>query len=259
MALEKIEIDNEVRSVELDARLRNVRLRGFPKVKIYEGADIEIKNVGSGWLRKNIFTPQPSVYEKGYLDRIRKLAKLFGQKGIDIFHLTQGYDYTATDSESVRTAWTLVPPVVECVPIRFVPGGGLDYSGLIGRELLEAMKRSGHELNPALKDLSFEEYKRFEGRTAVSVPLICDGSHRIHAGLEGENQNVLFIDEPRQGYPYYAAPKPYSGVHVESERPEGGGGDKTHIITSPGHKDLYRLFPSGGIRSGDVRDPIKKH
>ena len=255
--VEKINILREVGAVELDKRLRNVGLKGFPDVKIYEDADIEIKEVSGDWLRENVFVPQPTVYGKGYLDRIEKLAGLFRGQGVDIFHLNQGYDYVATDSGGEETQWTIIPPVVEAISLRFVPGGGLDYSMSVGSRLRDIMKEQGHELNPELEKLDFKVYKNFQGRGVCSVPIICDGSHRVHNGLEGKAQNLLWIDGIKPGFPYYAAPKPYSEVHVEEERPEGGGSDKTHVLTEPGHKLLYRLFPSGGILSGSLR-PGKK-
>ncbi len=250
--LEKIESIREVGSVELDSRLRNVSLRGFPEIKIYGDSDISIREVSSDWINSDLFIPQPSVYRKGFLNRIKKVHELFMEKGINIFHLDRGYDYIAIDSEREETEWTMIPPVIEIVRIDFTQRGRLDYSNLIGEELRRKMEEEGYQLNPELKNLNFKDYQRFSG--IHQVPLVCDGSHRIHSGLEKTTkQNLLLINGPKQGFPYYAAPKPYSAVHVVEERPEGGGDDKTHVLTSPGHKLLYRLFPSGGINSGILR------
>ena len=64
---------------------------------------------------------------------------------------------------------------------------------------------------------------------------------------------MVVIDGHTEGFPYYAAPQPYSKVDVETRRPEFGGQGKVHVLTEPGHKLLYRLFPTGGILSGTVR------
>ncbi|KKM07394.1 hypothetical protein LCGC14_1734420, partial [marine sediment metagenome] len=41
------------------------------------------------------------------------------------------------------TEWTLIPPVVEVLPIRFMRKGGLDYSSLVGLELGFLMEEKG--------------------------------------------------------------------------------------------------------------------
>ena len=249
MVLKRIEIEKAVGLAELDGRLRNVRLKGFPDVKIYEDADIAIRSFSPDFILRNVFTPQPSVYRNGYLDRVEKLADMFIKEGIDIFRLREGIDYRAVDENGAQTRWTMIPPVVEVITVNF-GGNGLDYSGFVAQPLKERMEKEGHRFNPELASLAFSEYPRGVG----SVPIICDGSHRIHVGVEGKiGQNVLLINAPKMGFPYYAAPKPYSAVHVLPDRPEDGGGDKTHVLTAPGHKLLYRLFPSGGILNGDVR------
>jgi len=46
----------------------------------------------------------------------------------------------------------------------------------------------------------------------------------------------------------------YHFVHIEPKRDDGKS-DKTHVVITPGHKLLYRLFPSGGLYTGDVRRP----
>ena len=253
--LEKIEVINEVDSKELDSRLRNVGLRGFPHIKIYEDADITLRSFSPQEVREKLFTPQPSVY-KPILERISQIENLFSKKGIDIFSLESGIDYIAFDENREETEWTLIPPVVEVLPIRFMRKGGLDYSSLVGFELLSLMEEKGYQLNPEVIELYYPEYEEFRG-TTVKVPEICDGSHRIEFGLRRKKQNILLIDAPKPGFPYYAAPKPYSCIHEEPERDEDKS-DKTHVLISPGHKTLYRLFPSGGINSGTVRPTKEK-
>lgn len=249
MVLKKVEVERFVEFSELEERMRNVKLKGFPDVRIYEDAKISIKPFSPQDVISNLFTPQPSIYRKGFLDRVEEMAAIFTGQGIDIFRLNGGVDYVATDEKGEQTRWTLIPPVVEVIPVSF-DGEGLDYTGFVGSSVRQKMEEQKHALNPELRKLNFKEY-----RVGTSnLPIICDGSHRIHAGVErGIEQNLLVVNSPKLGFPYYAAPKPYCEVHVIPERPEGGGGDKTHVLTEPGHKLLYRLFPSGGILSGTVR------
>lgn len=255
MNLKRIEIKYELDFNELCTRLENVRLRGFPHIKIYENADITIRPFSSQEVREKLFTPQPSIY-KPILERISRLENLFFKKGIDIFSLERGVDYIATDENEEETEWTLIPPVVEVLPIHFMKEGGLNYSLLVGPELSSLMQDKGYQLNPELSELSCPEYEKFMGTTA-KVPEICDGSHRIEFGLKRKKQNILLIDTSKPGFPYYAAPKPYSCIHEELEKDDNKN-DKTHVLISPGHKMLYRLFPSGGINSGTVRPTKEK-
>jgi len=249
--LNKIEIQKLVEFNELDSRLRNVSLRGFPDVKIYRDARIEIDSISPlGVMR--LFTPQPCVYTP-ILKKVEELSNLFSSKGIDIFNLRGGYDYLATDEKGEVTQWTLIPPIVEMLPIKFNSGKGLDYSQSVGQELFSMMKEKSYELNPELQNLDYLAYEKFKGITSL-IPEICDGSHRVEVGRRGF-QNLVFITSPERGFPYYAAPKPYSSVH---EEPDSENSDKTHVLTSPGHKLLYRLFPSGEILSGTVRPPTSK-
>lgn len=251
---DRIEVIKRVNFGELDSRLRNVKLRGFPDVKIYNEADIEIKEVSPDEIKRNICTPQPRVY-RTFIDRILHVAEMFKEQGVDIFRLTEGYDYAAYYADGSSGTWTIIPPVVEVVPIGFLEEGGLNYSGQIGDKLKEVMAQKGYKINPELRDLNFAEFAGFRRQPGVhSVPVICDGSNRVHAAMEkGIEQHLLFIESPAPGFPYYAAPKPYSTVHVENVRVDGSKSDKVHVLTEPGHKELYRLFPSGGILSGDVR------
>lgn len=249
-SLKKIEILKEFSLSELDERIRKIRLKGFPEIEIYKDSNISIQEFSPEKIVSDIFTPQPRVY-RTFIDRINNMAKLFLEQGIDIFKLQGGVDYLAIDDEGIKTEWTLIPPVVEVILIKFSEEG-LDYEDVIGEELKKRMLAEGHTLNEELKKMWFEEFNKHLGLS--NIKLICDGSNRIHAAVEkGINQNLLVIDAPKKGFPYYAAPKPYSKVHVEAERIDGSKSDKTHILSEPGHKHLYRLFPSGGILSGDVR------
>ena len=56
-------------------------------------------------------------------------------------------------------------------------------------------------------------------------------------------------------YPYYAAPKRYSEVKLTKEPTPETTAMKVHVVQSPAQKSLYRLFPSGGIKTGEVRPP----
>ncbi len=253
--LKKIEIQHELDFDELCSRLRKVSLRGFPNVRIYEDAKIEIKSFNREKIMRELFTPQPSVY-KPILDNIAKIIDIFSAEEINIFKLNAGFDYIAFDENNEITEWTIIPPVIEVLPIKFNLDKGLDYSSLIGEELKMLMKEKDYELNPELQSLNYFEYAKFMGKVK-KIPEICDGSHRIEVGLRrGLEQNLLFIESPKPGFPYYAAPKPCSSIHEEAERIEEKI-DKTHVLTAPGHKILYRLFPSGGINTGTLR-PLKQ-
>jgi len=257
MVVTKIEITNRFGFDELVRRLNEVKLRGFSDVKIYEGARIQALDLSPSQIRQQIFTPQPTVY-RTHLDRVNKMAELFVGHGIDIFNLDGGVDYDAYDDSGEVTQWTLIPPVVEVVPLAF-RNGRLDYEQLINDEVRKLMQTEGHNLNPALLDLEFEDYVALAAQLVPRVPLICDGSHRIHAAVENDRtQKVLLIDGPKFGYPYYAAPKPYALLDIIPDRPDGGGKDKIDVIEGKGYKNLYRLFPSGGIKSGDLRPDTEK-
>lgn len=243
----KIQITSEFDFAELQNRLRKVQLRGFPEVRIYQDADITVRSFSPEQVQTELFTPQPSVYQPN-LKRVEAIANLFLGGGINIFNLTGGVDYIATDPDGEDTGWTMIPSVVEVVPIEHHPGRGLDYAHFIGSDLRRLMHDNDYRQNPQLKQLNYPEY---HGKT--KVPEICDGSHRIEVAKRQEKpQNILVIENMTLGFPYYAAPKPYSKVHEEPERIEEKL-DKTHVLTSPGHKQLYRLFPSGGINSGVLR------
>ena len=71
---------------------------------------------------------------------------------------------------------------------------------------------------------------------------------------------LLVVSGMTPGFPYYAVPQEYSVVRVHDKRDDDAIETKIHVLDSPGHKLLYRLFPSGGIKSGDVRfDPKLKN
>ena len=229
----------------LENRLRKVTLRGFPNVRIYQNAQFQTKDLTPAEIHQTLHTPQPTVY-RTHLNRVNKLATLFAVQGVDIFHLSRGYDYVAVDSNGVETNWTMAPPIVENWSIPRHKNGGFDYSSLVGMELAEALKSQNLGLNDRIMHFPFMSH-------TGNFDLINDGSHRVHAGFEREGVTVLRIAGITPGYPYYAVPQHYSVVHVVPDRNETDVDLKVHVVASPGHKNLYRLFPSGGIMSGDVR------
>src|SRR3989338_4999089 len=78
----------------LETRLRKVSLRGFPQVNIYHDANFELIHLTSEDVVQKLYTPQPTVY-KTHLEKVNRLAKLFTEKGVDIFNLDKAYDYIA--------------------------------------------------------------------------------------------------------------------------------------------------------------------
>ncbi len=253
--ISRIEITNRFGINELDARLRRVQLRGFPNVRAYEKSDITIQRFTPTRIASEVFTPQPSVYAPE-LKKVEEIAALFQQQGVDIFRLDGGVDYVAFDEKGEATEWTVVPPVVEVARIRHLEGMGLDFDSFIGPELRAVMREKGYRPNPELGQLNHPEYPNTGAATDVLE--ICDGSHRIEVARRRIiNQHVLVIGNTAPGFPYYAAPKPYRLVHVEQVRDEERL-DKTHILTNPGHKTLYRVFPTGGIKSGNIRPTKEK-
>ena len=229
----------------LETRLRKVSLRGFPQVNIYHDANFELIHLTSEDVVQKLYTPQPTVY-KTHLEKVNRLAKLFTEKGVDIFNLDKAYDYIATASDGIKTSWTMLPPIVEQWEIPRHPNGGFDYSNLIGETLSQSLRGQKLSINP--KILEFPHTNQ-----SGIFDLINDGSHRIHAGFEKAGIKVLRIKGMTPGYPYYAIPQPYSTVIIVPQRDEVAIDTKIHVIESPGHKQLYRLFPSGGIMSGNVR------
>jgi hypothetical protein len=231
----------------LETRLRKVQLKGFQNTKIYQNAQFEIAFLTPEQIKQQLYTPQPSVYQT-HLEKVDKLARLFSEKGIDISNLDSAFDYIATSSSGAQTNWTILPPVVEVWNIPVI-GGKLNYSPLIGTELQEAMKTNGWSINPHLSALSYND-------NANQFHLINDGAHRIHWGFMNKGMKILRIKGVTSGFPYYAAPQPYDSIKVAPIRDINAPETKIHVIESPGHKHLYRLFPSGGIMSGELR-PLK--
>ena len=245
----KIEILKEIpffgKEDSLETRLRNVSLRGFPEIKIYKNASFEYKFFNPNQITNKINTPQPSVY-KTYLARVDSLNKLFLEKGINILNLDYAYDYVAFDDKDNQTVWTIMPPVTETFEIPKNSSGQMDYSSLIGKELMESLNKKGLGLNKEVLNLPYPDSNE-------TISIINDGSHRIHYGFENQGVKILNITGMVKGFPYYAAPQKYSEVKIHKTRDDSAIESKVHVVDAPGHKDLYRLFPSGGIMSGDVR------
>lgn len=242
-----IEIQKSFEKDELFRRLRNVSLRGFPDVKIYQNAEFEFVYLDSREIETTLHTPQLRVYRHPNLELIAELNELFIKQGIDILDLHNGCDFLAYDETGKTTEWTLIPPVVERFFIPKAFDGRLDYSSLIGEEVKKKLKEEGLTINPEVSSLPYPSDSGW-------VNLINDGSHRVHFGFQEGGINILRISGMKQGFPYYAAPQRYN-VSVFETREEAlkNPETKVHVLESPAHKDLYRLFPSGGIMSGDVR------
>jgi hypothetical protein len=140
----------------------------------------------------------------------------------------------------------MLPPAVESFEIPPHPLGGYDYGPLIGNEVRVAITAQGWEINPQV-------YHSVSAAADPRYRLIIDGSHRVFAGYQlGRPVSVLEISGMTPGYPYYAIPQPYSS-HTIYPSEELAEDKKIHIITAPGHKYLYRDFPSAGIMSGTLR------
>lgn len=230
----------------LEKRLKKVVLKGFPEVNIYENSSFELLNLRPNEIKEKLHTPQPRVY-KEILTRINLLYYLFLEQGIDITHLEKAFDFIATSESGEETEWTMIPPIIEKIHIPKTKEGKLDYESIIGPKLRQELKRKGLNLNSEallLKHTSNSEY----------FDLINDGSHRIHYGFENNGIKILRIIGANPDFPYYAAPQKYD-IQIFETREEALKLPETkiHILESPAHKSLYRLFPSGGIKSGDVR------
>lgn len=231
----------------LEARLRRVSLRGFPDVKIYSRATFRIDTLPAADIPSRLHTPQPKILQT-HLDRISRMAGLFARHGIDIFQLTSAYDYRAVSDSGEITTWTILPPAVESFQIPPHPFGGYDYAPLIGPEARAAVAARGWDINPQVCDA-------VPAATNPHYHLIIDGSHRVYAGYQRRQPvSVLEISGVTPGFPYYAVPQPYSWHQIYPSE-ELAEDKKIHIITAPGHKFLYRDFPSSGIMSGTVRPP----
>ncbi len=232
----------------LENRLRNVRLKGFPEVKIYGNAHFECLFLMPEEIMNSLHTPQPAIYQP-HLNRIGSLAELFAKKGIDIMNLENAYDFSAWSESGAETQWTMLPPIVETFSIPRHGDGTFNYSPLIGDELSQALAQNNLGINP--------EAAMMHTKCSGKYSLINDGSHRIHYGFQNHGIKVIRVSGMTPGFPYYAVPQPYSSVNVRDKRDDTAIETKIHVVDSPGHKLLYRLFPSGGIMSGQVR-PDKK-
>lgn len=229
----------------LEDRLKRVSLRGFPEVKIYENASFSYPHYDSESAKTVLSISQPHVHQT-YLDRIHKLDELFQAEGVDIFNLTEAYDYVALNSSGQATEWTMLPPVVEVFSIPRHAQGGFDYDTLLGPDLQKSLAENSWSLNESAQTAAYHQ-------PSGMYRLVNDGAHRMEAGLQsGRGITVVEIERITPGFPYYAVPQPYTSVRVFPD--DVTSEDlKIHVLNAPAHKQLYRLFPSGGIQSGAVR------
>lgn len=237
----------------LENRLRNVKLRGFSDVRIYENANFEIIDLSLGDIENVLCVPQLNVY-KTHLARIDSLYKLFQKQGIDILQLDKAYDFIATSKSGEQTEWTILPPIAEKFFLPATSDGKVDYSNLIGDKLKKKLNEEGLGINLEIKNMNHPL------GMSGDVLEINDGSHRVHYGVENNmGSRILVAEGMTPGFPYYAVPQPYSSVGVLEKEDPYAPETKIHVVDAPGHKHLYRLFPSGGIMSGAVRfDPKLK-
>jgi len=242
--LKEIPLDGE--GDTLYNRLRKVKLRGFPEVSIYETSQFEAIFFNSNQIINDLHTSQLGVY-RTHLNRIARLAELFRGHGINILNLNCAYDYIAIHASNEETEWTMLPPVIERCEIPKTKDNRLDYASIISPNLQAKLKELGISFNPNLARIPHTSNTNI-------FDLINDGAHRIHYGFENGGIKFLRISSVKAGYPYYAAPKKYNiKVYQTREDAFKEAEIKVHILPNPYHKDLYRLFPSGGIKSGDVR------
>lgn len=247
--LKQIIINEEFDFIELTNRLNKIVLKGFSDVKIYAPAKKEIITINPDEIKEKLYMPQAQLYMT-FINRIMEMRKLFSQKWIDIFWLNGWVDYTAIDENGEKTEWTLIPPVIEVSPF-FFEKTGINYEVSLDQELRRIMQENNYSINPEVRNPELSEWK---SEWYHEINLICDGSHRIHtAYLNWLKQNLLVLTWPQKWYPYYAAPQNYNRINVFPERPPEWINGKIHILTTPWHKKLFRLFPSGGILSWEVR------
>jgi len=243
--LKRIPFDGE--GDTLFNRLQRVGLRGFEDVKIYGSASFKPLYLSSSQIPERLSTSQLRVYQDK-LDRISQLHILFMKEGIDIYRLDAAYDFDATAAEGTVTRWTMIPPIVERVSIPLTSSRHYDYGLLLGDEVMAFLRSKGKGINPEIFEM---DSSLVQGGEHL---LINDGTHRIHSGfLRGNGIKVLEISGMVEGFPYYAAPQPYLFMKVEAVRSQNSIETKVHVVDSPVHKHLYRLFPLGGIFSGEVR------
>lgn len=232
----------------LASRLKKVTLRGFPNIRIYENARFEQVFLTPEQITSSLHTPQPNVYQDN-LNRINQLAKLFLEKGIDITNLEKAYDFTAKSASGIETLWTMIPPVVERWHIPRTDEGKFNYEPLVGEAVKKILAEQNLSINPDLNRLNHSS-------DSCIFDLINDGAHRVYYGFQNRGVKVLRIDGLTLGYPYYAAPQKYE-VKLMPFADEISTAMKIHVLQSPAQKLLYRNFPSGGIKSGDVRPATK--
>ncbi|HII38404.1 TPA: hypothetical protein HA318_00165 [Candidatus Micrarchaeota archaeon] len=247
----------------IEDRLRKVPLKGLidakgAPVRVYSEAKIRLETLSPTQVRSLLYTPQPRVY-RTLLDNVARLQELFTEAGFDNpLQLTQGYDYVAVvedEGEELESDWTIIPPVVEenLLPVRGSLKGRIDY------QRITRVKPPEITFNSAL-----DEYDFGENHYSIPFPIICDGMHRVFSAFEANVPlNVTYITNVLQGYPYYAHPQPFNRTVViptreDAEKPEYAGTAKIHVFAKESEKKLYRLFPGGGIKSGDVRPDAKK-
>ncbi len=234
----------------LEKRLRKVTLRGFPDTFIYKNSTITLESLSPEEIKESTYTPQPHVYNSR-LESVYKLSKLFEEHGIDIFQLSHAYDYYSISENGQSSIWTMLPPVIEHIRIpQDKDKKGFDYSTLIGKELQTMMDKNGWKINPLTNSMNYSN-------PSGEYSLVNDGTHRVQAALElGKNIKIIKISDMTPGFPYYAVPQSFKEVQIFSNEREARD-LKIHVLTAPGQKQLYRLFPSSGILSGSVR-PARK-
>jgi len=234
----------------LTNRLRKILLRGFPNVKIYEKSEFEPISLTRKQVLENLQIPQPNIY-KDKLNRMGILYKLFMEHGINIFNLEKAYDFISTSKSGEKKQWTMIPPIVEQFRMPKNYNGTFNYGYLMGKELKNTIQNKGYSINPEIHEIHYSKKDDLFNE-------INDGSHRIHYAIEnGFNIKVIIVKKITFGFPYYAIPIEYSNVKVMEKRNEFAKETKIHIIDPPGHKELYRLFPSGNIMTGEVRSDPK--
>jgi hypothetical protein len=180
------------------------------------------------------------------------MANLFREKNIDIFSLEGAIDYIAIDENGEESNWTLLLPLIEFQKVNSTVNGNVTYYNIIGKDLLNLIEKEKFVIN--------QDYYKNSDPTKKSkfLPVICDGSHRIEAAFQsGKEINVLLVSNIKDGFPYYAVPISYSEVKVLPERTESTS-TKIHVLEEPGHKALYRLFPTAGLYTGGVRKEVSK-
>jgi hypothetical protein len=243
-----IEITKEVpffgEGDSLANRLKNVVLRGFPNVKIYEKAKFEQTFLTPEQIQSSLHTPQPNVYQDN-LKKVGQLAKLFSEKGIDITNLEKAYDFIAKSQSGIETQWTIIPPVIERWHIPKTAEGKFNYEPLLGEEVRKLLAEQNLGINPDLSKLNHSS-------ESCVFDLINDGAHRVFYGFQNKGIKIMRIEGITPGFPYYAAPQKYE-VKLMPFADEVSTAMKIHVVQSPAQKLLYRNFPSGGIMSGQVR------